>query len=137
MVVDAKDPDELARFYADVLGGRVEVSDETWVVLTTPEGIRLAFQRSPEHEPPKFPDPTGSQQFHLDVHVDDVNTAEREVLALGAVRVPDVGNECPDDAFRVFRDPAGHTFCFVWGRALASTPTPPATTDDTPSPPPG
>jgi hypothetical protein len=51
----------------------------------------------------------GSQQFHLDVHVDDITAAEREVLALGAVRIPDVGNEGPEDPFRVFRDPAGHT----------------------------
>jgi catechol 2,3-dioxygenase-like lactoylglutathione lyase family enzyme len=114
-VVDAKEPEALANFYAGVLGGEVEVSDEDWVVVITPEGIRLAFQRSPEHEPPRFPDPTGSQQFHLDIHVEDVDAAEREVLKLGATRVPDVGSEGPDDAFRVFRDPAGHTFCLVWG----------------------
>jgi catechol-2,3-dioxygenase len=118
VVVDGKDPATLAAFYAKVLGGQVRVSDATWVVLTTPEGTRLAFQHSPDHQPPQFPDPAGSQQFHLDIHVDDIDTAEREVLALGAVRVPNVGNEGPEDAFRVFRDPAGHTFCFVWGRSL-------------------
>jgi catechol-2,3-dioxygenase len=124
VVVDGKDPAILAAFYAKVLGGQVSASDATWVVLTTPEGTRLAFQHSPDHQPPRFPDPAGSQQFHLDIHVDDVDTAEREVLALGAVRVPNVGSEGPEDAFRVFRDPAGHTFCFVWGRSLGSCSSP-------------
>jgi catechol 2,3-dioxygenase-like lactoylglutathione lyase family enzyme len=90
----------------------VEVVDETWSVVTDPQGRRFAFQLSPEHEPPRFPDPQGSQQLHLDIEVDDIDTAERDVLALGATRVPDAHGE---DRFRVFRDPAGHTFCLVWG----------------------
>lgn len=102
----------LATFYADVLGGEIEKEDDTWVVLTDPQGRRLAFQYSPEHEPPRFPDPRGSQQFHLDIQVDDPEAAERQVLDLGATRVSDAAE---DSKFRVFRDPAGHTFCLVWG----------------------
>lgn len=86
--------------------------DDTWVVLTDPAGRRLAFQHSPQHQPPKFPDPAGSQQFHLDIRVDDPDAAEPRVLALGATRVTDAVGE---ENFRVFRDPAGHTFCLVWG----------------------
>jgi catechol 2,3-dioxygenase-like lactoylglutathione lyase family enzyme len=112
VVVDCKDPKGLATFYFGVLGGTVEAEDDTWVVLTDPHGRRLAFQYSPEHEPPKFPDPSGSQQFHLDVVVDDVDAAEREVRRLGATRVEGAVGE---NRFRVFRDPAGHTFCLVWG----------------------
>ena len=112
VVVDCRDPKGLATFYSGVLGGTVEPEDETWVVLTDPHGRRLAFQYSPEHEPPKFPDPSGSQQFHLDVVVDDVDAAEREVRRLGATRVDGAVGE---NRFRVFRDPAGHTFCLVWG----------------------
>ena len=118
VVLDTKDPAGLAEFYAEVLGGELSTADADWAVLTIPHGTRMAFQRSPEHRPPRFPDPTGSQQFHLDIHVDDIDTAEWEVLALGAVRIPDVGNEGPADSFRVFRDPAGHTFCLVWGTNL-------------------
>ena len=112
VVLDCQDPRQLAAFYAGVLGGTVEEEDETWVVLTEPAGRRLAFQLSPEHEAPRFPDPRGSQQFHLDIQVDDVDRAEHDVLALGATRVTDAAE---DDTFRVFRDPAGHTFCLVWG----------------------
>jgi catechol 2,3-dioxygenase-like lactoylglutathione lyase family enzyme len=113
VVLDCKDPEKLAGFYAEVLGGTVTKDDDTWVVLTDPQGRRLAFQLAPDHEPPQFPDPRGSQQFHLDIHVEDPDKAEREVLALGATRVPDATGE----DFRVFRDPAGHTFCLVYGIA--------------------
>ena len=116
MVVDTRDPLALAAFWAGVLGGRVmtdeDENDDTWVVVADPTGRRLAFQLAPQHEPPTFPDPHGSQQFHLDILVDDVEVAERAVLALGATRVADAAGE---DMFRVFRDPAGHPFCLVWG----------------------
>ncbi|CAA0096190.1 Uncharacterised protein [Mycolicibacterium vanbaalenii] len=111
VVVDCTDPLGLAEFWAEVLGGRVAAEDETWVTLDDPGGHRLAFQLAPDHEPPKFPDPRGSQQFHLDIEVDDVDRAEHDVLKLGATRVTDAEGE---DDFRVFRDPAGHTFCLVF-----------------------
>jgi catechol-2,3-dioxygenase len=114
VVLDTRDPRLLASFYAAVLGGEVEAEDDTWVVLTDPTGRRLAFQLAPDHEPPLFPDPRGSQQFHLDVEVHDVDDAESKVLALGATRVTDAVGE---DHFRVYRDPAGHPFCLVWGVA--------------------
>lgn len=112
VVVDCREPRALAEFYAEMLGGDLSAEDDTWVVLTDPDGRRLAFQHAPEHEPPRFPDPRGSQQFHLDIQVDDADAAERAVTAMGATRVPDAVGE---ERFRVFRDPAGHTFCLVWG----------------------
>jgi predicted enzyme related to lactoylglutathione lyase len=118
VVLDCRDPHQLAAFYAEMLGGKSDAEDESWVVVTDQAGRRLAFQRSPAHEPPQFPDPRGSQQFHLDLQVDDVDEAERKVLALGATRVRDA---VEDGSFRVFRDPAGHTFCLVWGVADPSS----------------
>jgi catechol-2,3-dioxygenase len=112
VVLDCKDPHGLAVFYAGLLGGAVHAEDDTWVVLTDPDGRRFAFQYSPQHEPPRFPDPRGSQQFHLDILIDDIDDAEQRVLELGATRVHDAVGE---DRFKVFRDPAGHTFCLVWG----------------------
>ena len=114
VVADCRDPRALGTFYAELLGGQLDDEDDTWVVLTEPTGRRLAFQLSPEHEPPQFPDSHGSQQFHLDIKVDDVDDSERRVLELGARRVKDAAD---DGDFRVFRDPAGHTFCLVWGIA--------------------
>ena len=34
------------------------------------------------------------------------------MLALGATRVT---GAVEDGTFRIYRDPAGHTFCLVWG----------------------
>jgi catechol 2,3-dioxygenase-like lactoylglutathione lyase family enzyme len=112
VVLDCKDPVKLAGFYAELLGGTVTKDDDTWVVVTDPNGRRVAFQLAPEYEPPQFPDRRGSQQVHLDIRVEDPDKAEQGVLALGATRVPDAPGE---NLFRVFRDPAGHTFCLVWG----------------------
>ena len=111
VVFDCRDPRAAADFWAGVLGGTVVQEQPHWVVLTDPSGRRLAFQLSPEHEPPRFPDPRASQQMHLDVAVDDIDAAQARVLELGATRVSDAIGESD---FRVFRDPAGHTFCLLF-----------------------
>lgn len=111
MVLDCPDPFALAPFYCELLGASVlDGSDETWVVIVDSAGQRIAFQTAPEYQPPRFPDPAGSQQFHLDVLVEDVSAAEPLVLALGAKLVQ--AND--SDWFRVYTDPVGHTFCLVW-----------------------
>ncbi len=111
VVVDTRTPRDLAEFWAKVLGGEIVPDEPDWVTVRDDRGRRLAFQLSPEHKAPRFPDTHGSQQFHLDLEVDDVDEAERQVLALGATRVTDAQ---ADGTFRVFRDPAGHTFCLVY-----------------------
>lgn len=111
VVLDTRDPRSLAEFYAGLIGGDVAAEDDDFVVVTDPQGRRLACQLSPQHEPPAFPDPRGSQQLHLDILVDDPDAAERQVLGLGATRVTDAVGE---NDFRVFRDPAGHPFCLVF-----------------------
>lgn len=112
VVLDCPDPHELARFYAALLGGEIQAdeADPTWVVVVEPGGQRIAFQHAPEYTPPVFPDPKASQQVHFDFLVRDVAAAERAALDLGAQPIE------PNDAsrFRVYRDPVGHTFCFVW-----------------------
>ncbi|MDX8050128.1 VOC family protein [Lentzea sp. BCCO 10_0798] len=110
VVLDCPNPSELASFYEKLLGAeRLPGDDETWVVIVA-NGTRLAFQLAPEYQPPTFPDPHGSQQFHLDVLVEDIEEAEPKALELGA-RLVQKDN---DDTFRVYSDPVGHTFCLVW-----------------------
>jgi catechol 2,3-dioxygenase-like lactoylglutathione lyase family enzyme len=109
VVIDCPDPAALAAFYAELFGLPVTYRSHDWVVVSrnnTTSGI--AFQRAPDLKPPQWPDPDRPQQFHLDVMVDDVDTAESEVLALGARRLSGV-----DDSYRVYADPAGHPFCLV------------------------
>ncbi|MDG5802122.1 VOC family protein [Streptomyces ossamyceticus] len=108
VVVDCPDPAALAGFYAELVGG--EVSGEgDWVDLRVPDaGVRLAFQQAPDFVPPQWPSPSRSQQFHLDVNVEDMDAAEKEVLALGA---KPLDTEDRERGFRVYADPAGHPFC--------------------------
>ncbi|WP_067657206.1 VOC family protein [Nocardia harenae] len=112
VVLDCPEPATLARFYAGLLGGEIldEDDDPTWRVLVAPGGRRIAFQHAPEYTPPVFPDPKASQQLHLDLLVDDVEAAEVVAVELGAVLI----EPHDDERFRVYRDPVGHTFCFVW-----------------------
>src|ERR1041384_1456289 len=103
VVLDCPDTSELASFYEKLLGAeRLAGGDENWVVIVA-SGTRIAFQRAPEYRPPVFPAPHGSQQFHLDVLVEDVEAAQAAVLELGARLV----REENDDTFRVFADPVG------------------------------
>jgi hypothetical protein len=50
--------------------------------------------------------------LHIDIRVDDVEAAERQILELGATRMP---GEL-EGHYRVFADPIGHPFCLVFGR---------------------
>lgn len=107
VVLDCPDPRALAAFYAGIVGGTVEGEDD-WVDLSVPGGPVLAFQAAPGHEPPRWPAADRSQQFHLDLTVDDLDAAEKEVLALGA---KPLDTEDRSRTFRVYADPAGHPFC--------------------------
>jgi catechol-2,3-dioxygenase len=110
VVLDCPNPSELASFYEKLLDAeRLAGGDDTWVVIVA-NGTRVAFQLAPEYQPPVFPDPHGSQQFHLDVLVEDIEEAEPKVLELGAKLV----QKDNADTFRVYSDPVGHTFCLVW-----------------------
>jgi hypothetical protein len=112
-VIDCPDPRALAEFYCQVLGTRVNEDSGDWVVIGLEPGLRqLAFQRAAEWVRPRWPDPAHPQQLHLDIRVSDAAQAERELLALGATRVPGAR----ETGFRVFTDPAGHPFCIVFGR---------------------
>ncbi|GAA0458688.1 VOC family protein [Streptomyces stramineus] len=116
-VVDCPDPVALGRFYAGILGGRLDDSDPEWTELYAP-GQRISFQRVADYRPPRWPSQEHPQQLHLDFVVDtraDVEAAQREVLALGAVFLHDSGGEVR--GFRVFEDPAGHPFCLCYGQS--------------------
>ncbi|MET7295964.1 VOC family protein [Streptomyces griseoloalbus] len=107
VVLDCPDPRALAGFYAGLVGGTVE-GEGDWVDLRVPGGPVLAFQAAPGLVPPQWPAADHSQQFHLDLTVEDLDAAEKEVLALGA---KPLDAEDRSRTFRVYADPAGHPFC--------------------------
>jgi catechol 2,3-dioxygenase-like lactoylglutathione lyase family enzyme len=106
VVVDCPEPEALAEFYAELIGLPVTYRSTDFAVVSadaTTSGF--AFQRAPDHQPPRWPDPRYPQQAHLDVMVDDLAVAAEQVVRLGATRLG-------DDA-HVYADPAGHPFCLI------------------------
>jgi catechol 2,3-dioxygenase-like lactoylglutathione lyase family enzyme len=106
VVIDCPDPDALAGFYSELLGLPVTSRSRDWVAIGGESWPRVAFQLAPDLVPPAWPDPQRPQQFHLDIQVENIDLAERQVLELGATRLPS-----DEDGFRVYADPAGHPFC--------------------------
>jgi len=108
VVIDCPDPRALAGFYSELLGLPITYQSRDWVVVAENDTTSgLAFQLAPDHRPPRWPDPAVPQQVHLDIMVDDVESAGESVLALGARRL---GGE---PGSRVYADVAGHPFCLI------------------------
>ncbi|GAA3602282.1 VOC family protein [Nonomuraea rosea] len=110
VVFDCPDPRKLAEFYSNLLGWPVTSVEDDWVVVSDGGSPRrLAFQLAPDHQPPQWPDPGHPQQIHLDLTANDLDEAEAQAIKIGAVKHEHQPSE--EDSFRVFLDPAGHTFC--------------------------
>jgi catechol 2,3-dioxygenase-like lactoylglutathione lyase family enzyme len=105
VVIDCPDPAALAAFYSELLGLPVTYTSDDWVVIApNDKASGVAFQLAPNHQAPAWPDPHRPQQFHLDVMVDDLDSAARHVVSLGAR---------PLGGDHVYADPAGHPFCLI------------------------
>ncbi|MFY7069986.1 VOC family protein [Nocardiopsis changdeensis] len=113
-VYDCPDPERLAGFYSELLGRPVTLRDEGWVVIgDRDEWPVLAFQPAEGLREPRWPDPERPQQAHMDIWVEDIDTAEQRVLEMGAtlLRTEENGTGV---WFRVYSDPAGHPFCLEY-----------------------
>lgn len=108
VVLDCESPDKLAAFYQKVLGGVVS-GDADFASLDTGK-MNLSFQRVEGYQPPPWPD--GSKHAHLDLAVQDVQAAVKELEGLGATR-PE--HQPGGDGWVVLRDPEGHLFCVAQG----------------------
>lgn len=87
IVIDCPNPPELAGFYAKLLDWGAEI-DADWADVRADNGQALSFQRVEDYSPPQWPGREAPQQMHLDVIVDDLDSAEEAVLRLGATRLP-------------------------------------------------
>jgi catechol 2,3-dioxygenase-like lactoylglutathione lyase family enzyme len=109
VVFDCFSPRALAAFYEELLGMRTRKLDSPErVVIARDDGSHpmLAFQHAPEFKAPRWPDPMYPQQIHLDLDVEDGESAQELAERLGAIRLPDMGGSCP-----VYADPSAHPFC--------------------------
>jgi catechol 2,3-dioxygenase-like lactoylglutathione lyase family enzyme len=111
-VLGTPDPQGLARFYQQLLGWPLRDDDPEWATLRPADGgTGLSFQREADHVPPVWPPEPGTQQMqqHLDIEVDDLDSASAVALAAGARPLSSYVE--PHEVVRIFADPAGHPFC--------------------------
>jgi predicted enzyme related to lactoylglutathione lyase len=106
VVLDCPDPEVLARFYSALLDWPIAEQGDWWSIRAD-YGDSLAFQKVEGYVRPEWPGQRVPQQMHIDVVVDDLDSGEDAVLALGAEK----HEHQPGTTFRVFLDPAGHPFC--------------------------
>jgi catechol 2,3-dioxygenase-like lactoylglutathione lyase family enzyme len=114
VVIGAPDPRGLAAFYQQLLGWTIGANEPGWVTLRPPDGgPGLSFQEEVAHVRPTWPAGPGDQQMmmHLDIEVDDLDTAGAHAVAAGA----QLAEYQPQQHVRVYLDPAGHPFC-LWTR---------------------
>ena len=119
IVLDAPDPRGLAAFYRELLDWKVDMDEPTWVKLSPPGGgYGLAFQLEPNYARPTWPTEVGrpGMMAHLDIEVDDLETAGARAVALGA----ELAGFQPQQDVRVYLDPVGHPFC-LWVRTGPAT----------------
>ncbi|MGW2615084.1 VOC family protein [Streptomyces sp. NPDC001500] len=107
---DCPDPAELARFYGEALGLPVAYSSDDFVMLGQEGSAGLGFSRLADYRRPTWPDPAQEKQAHIELGVDDLDTAQARLLALGAV---EPAYQPQPDRWRVLLDPAGHPFCIT------------------------
>jgi predicted enzyme related to lactoylglutathione lyase len=108
VVVDCKDPEVLARFWAEVLHAEIIDSSPEEVAMRQRNGTppNVLFGAAPDEKVVK-------NRLHFDLRPDDQDAEVARVLDLGATRV-DIGQG--DVTWEVLADPEGNEFCIL--RAL-------------------
>lgn len=108
VIVHARDPEALGRWWAEALGWVVvHVGAEEFEIRPAPE--RLPGLDFVKHDEPK----DGKSRLHLDFRPDDQAAEVARLLAHGARRV-DIGQG--DQSWVVLADPEGNEFCVLSGR---------------------
>lgn len=109
--LDCPDADLLASFYAGLLGLKEAfATPDRGVIALAGAGPMLTLMRVDAYVPPSWPEGPQHQQMHLDVAVQDVESATEAAVALGATQA---ANQPAPEQWRVLLDPAGHPFCLT------------------------
>ncbi|MBE1537661.1 VOC family protein [Actinomadura algeriensis] len=111
IVLDCRDPEELAGFWCEVLGYVVQAREDGDIGIGPPDGDgdprpTLVLNRTDE---PK----TGKLRLHFDVNAADRDQdAELERLLAAGARPADVG-QSGEESWYVLADPEGNEFCLL------------------------
>ena len=114
VTLDTADPASSAAFWSGMLGWEVTYSEGDYAMLTGPSNA-LGFGRVEGYVAPGWPNENGSKQFHFDLAVEDLDSAQEAAVELGAT----MADPQPGETWRVLLDPSGHPFCLTkaenWG----------------------
>lgn len=114
IVIDCKDANTLADFYANLLGWQKNADNPQWISVKKP-GVYpfLLFQEEADYKAPVWPDTPNEQQksIHFDFAVSDIKKAIQHAVECGATIAP---VQFSAD-WTVMIDPAGHPFCLCQG----------------------
>lgn len=110
IVLDCRDPEQLAEFWCEALGYRGHYADPDLAVLVPREGSAspLLLQRVPEPKAVK-------NRMHLDVIADDVESEVRRLERLGAQRIDDDVQMFAGTRWVRLADPEQNEFCVSTG----------------------
>ncbi len=107
--IDCPDTDALAVFYRNLLGlEEAFATPDRGVICLAGAGPMLTLMRVEEYVAPSWPAGPQHQQMHLDLAVDDLDSAVAAAIALGA---RESEHQPASDQWRVLIDPIGHPFC--------------------------
>ena len=119
ITLDCKDANELADFYASLLGWEKRCDDPTFIEVSAQKGEPLYrgehpfiwIQQNEDYVPPIWPEEREMQQqmVHIDFAVDDIEKAIQHAIDCGARKSPVQYSE----NWTVMFDPAGHPFCLA------------------------
>jgi predicted enzyme related to lactoylglutathione lyase len=106
LVLDCRDPQALAKFWAPALGYAEVGSVENYTLLVAEHdaGPRLLLQRVPEAKPAK-------NRMHLDLHTHDIDAEATRLEQLGARRTEAGARSEHGHGWIVMEDPDGNKFC--------------------------
>lgn len=108
-MVDCDDERKLQKFYSKLLGWEMCELFARPAVRSS-SGIVFLFIEEKDYIRPVWPEESCEQQkqMHFDFQVEDLETAVREAIALGAVKSE---AQFGGSDFVTLFDPAGHPFC--------------------------
>jgi catechol 2,3-dioxygenase-like lactoylglutathione lyase family enzyme len=108
--IDCTEPEKLRGFYAELTGWETLTLWNCPALISDNKLVLLFMPCDFDYIPPVWPEEPGQQQkqMHFNFQVDDLSSAVREAIALGATK-PE--SQYGGDDFVSFLDPEGHPFC--------------------------
>lgn len=100
---DCAHAERLGQFWADLLGGTLELDADSDAIVRAPGFPRLDFLQVPDAKASK-------NRLHLDLATSDVAAASMQAVELGATLADDVYD---GGHWQVLRDPEGNEFCLL------------------------